>query len=647
MHLRFRDSLLMSLGIVMTTIALLAFASMAASIFIADTTQGLATAINESGALRMRSYRIASSLTNNTDGTKHWKETYQLVTEFEEHLYSSNLTDVVPENASTNLKNSYEVIKNRWKSEIKPLFDIYLDGIVELLPATRHGTDMSISPDAVDNLRSRYFLVVPDFVNDIDHLVSLLEEHAETKIKGLRNLQYIALVITTLLTVIALIIIYRRIHKPLKQLLTGAERASKSDFSFHINYTGKDELGRLGSAFNTMSEDLSKIYSELEDRIKQKTNDLEQSNHSLELLYNTANHLNENKSESLHTTYTKILNDIKPVAKISGGAICLNDNKNKQASMLASTLSDKDISFNLCKKTNCEKCLDNNDSRGSVITYENKQIISLPISDQTQQYGVLIIQSANNKSIEPWQQQLLESIARHIGIAIKLSKQSVESRRLILVEERGAIARELHDSLAQSLTYMKIQLSRLHAITKKSEAESEETKIIDDLRLGLNSAYRELRELLTTFRLKIDGKDFNDAMIKTVSEFNERSDTKITFDNQIAYFYLTPNEEIHVLQLIREALSNIAQHSQATEASVQIQYINSGKIQIEINDNGTGINESKSKTHHYGLSIMKERTKTLNGNLNITNNPDGGVQVSLQFTPTNKTASIHLNQINK
>ncbi|MCK4707486.1 MAG: type IV pili methyl-accepting chemotaxis transducer N-terminal domain-containing protein, partial [Gammaproteobacteria bacterium] len=74
MHLRFRDSLLMSLGIVMTTIALLAFASMAASIFIADTTQGLATAINESGALRMRSYRIASSLTHNTEDDKqHWQ----------------------------------------------------------------------------------------------------------------------------------------------------------------------------------------------------------------------------------------------------------------------------------------------------------------------------------------------------------------------------------------------------------------------------------------------------------------------------------------------------------------------------------------------------------------------------------------------
>ena len=532
MHLRFRDSLLMSLGIVMTTIALLAFASMAASIFIADTTQGLATAINESGALRMRSYRIASSLTHNTEDDKqHWQDTYQLITEFEEHLYSSNLTVVIPEDKNQPLNLAYQKIKQQWKTEIKPLFDIYLDGVIGILPETSDGIDMSISEDAVINLRNRYFLVVSEFVNDIDKLVSLLEEDAETKIKGLRSLQYIALALTTLLTLIALVLIYRRIHKPLKKLLTGARRASQRDFSFRIDDTGKDELGRLGYAFNTMAEDLSKIYTELEDRIKQKTTDLEQSNHSLELLYKTVNRLNE--AESPYTTYSKILNDIKHISKIGRGAICLNDNKNEHASMLASTLSDDEISSTLCTKTNCNKCLHKNNGPITTIIYNDKKIFTLPISDQTQQYGVLIIEPENNKTIEPWQQQLLKTIARHIGIAIKLSQQSDESRRLVLIEERGAIARELHDSLAQSLTYMKIQLSRLHAIAKQAEEKSEEVKIIDELRIGLNSAYRELRELLTTFRLKVDGKNFNEAMLKTIFEFNDRTDTKIMLDNQI------------------------------------------------------------------------------------------------------------------
>jgi len=632
--MRLRDSLLISLGIVLTSITLLGFASMAASIFIADTTQGLATAINESGALRMRSYRIASKLSHNTiDDKKHWQETYQLITEFEEHLYSTHLITIIPQGSSSELSHAYTNIQKQWKHSIKPLFDIYLDGIIGLLPEASEGTDMSISQDAVNNLRSRYFLVVSDFVDDIDHLVSLLEEDAESKIKELRSLQYIALVLTALLTLIALTLIYRRIHKPLKQLLTGAERVSHREFSFRINNTGSDELGRLGHAFNTMSEDLSEIYSELEERIKQKTHDLKQSNQSLELLYQTVNRLNQ--SGSLQSSYKDILHDINHVLKIGQGAIFLHDHDYSNTSMAACSLLDADISSALCNKIISENDLNN---RSRIFYEHNKQIITLPITDQTQQYGTLIIPAGLSHNIESWQLQLLETIASHIGIAIRLSNQSTESRRLVLIEERGVIARELHDSLAQSLTYMKIQLSRLRTIS--STSDSEYTIIINELRDGLNSAYRELRELLTTFRLKIDGKDLNAALIKTVLEFNDRGNTHISYKNTINFLDLTPNEEIHILQLVREALSNVVQHSHATDATVSIQY-NHNDIQINIKDNGIGIDHSNSKNHHYGLNIMKERAKTLSGTLAIINNENGGLDISLKFTPNNITSSNH------
>lgn len=649
MHLRFRDSLLMSMGIVMSAITLLAFASMTASIFIADTTQGLATAINESGALRMRSYRIASNLTHHTpDNKQHWQKTFQLITEFENHLYSNNLSNVLSDNNKNKITFAYNKIKDQWQDEIKPLFTIYLDGIAGALPGTSDGLDMSISEDAVDNLRNRYLLVVPDFVNNIDHLVTLLEENAETKIQELHHFQLIAIVLTILLTITALIIIYKRIQIPLKQLLTGAKRVSQRDFSFTIKYTGQDELGRLGSAFNAMAEDLSKIYDELEERIQNKTIDLEQSNHSLQLLYKTVNCLNE--AESPHLTYTTILQDIEKTAGIGKATICLNDNKIENPHMLASILYSNDKSSQRCAEPDCRKCLSENKTLIKTINHsknQTKTIIAIPINDQNIQHGTLIIEPDDGTTIETWLLQLLETIASHIGMAIKLFQQSTASRRLILIEERGAIARELHDSLAQSLTYMKIQLSRLQAIAHKNNTESEEINIIAEMREGLNSAYRELRELLTTFRLKIDGKDFNEALIKTVIEFNDRSETQITFTNQIAYCNLTPNEEIHILQLIREALSNTVQHAQATLSTVSIQHTADDDIKIIISDNGIGIDNAPSKTHHYGLNIMKERAKTLDGILEISNNSEGGTQVILVFTPTNAHAPVHLNIMNE
>ena len=637
-------SLLISLGLVMATITLLAIGSITASLFIADTIQGQASAINESGALRMRSYRIASSMVYDVPDDEHWQETYLLISEFEQHLRHSNLTSALPNDKTHPLNLAYQQINLQWQNEIKPLFDIYLDGIQDAYPKTGQSANFSISEDAVINLRNRYFLVVADFVDDIDNLVSLLEQNAEAKIERLRLYQFIALGLTIILVITALILVYKRVHIPMRQLLIGAERVRNKDFSYRTPHTRQNELGQLGNAFNIMAEDLSVIYSELEERVHQKTRDLERSNQSMELLYKTVKRLNNTSSPQ--DTFDTILKDIEQLTGIGRGAICLSDTSHKKAAMLASTLQADDLSHQLCRTSNCNKCLSNSESQSHKLDSEtgSKQVLTIPISDQNQQYGTLIIEPVTHHTITDWQQQLLESIAGHIGIAIYLSRQAAETRRFALMEERSVIARELHDSLAQSLTFMKIQVSRLQALIKQADTNKESEEVIAELRTGLNSAYQELRELLTTFRLKIDGEDFSEALLKTVAEFNERSSTQIDCDNQIIYCDLTPNEEIHLLQLIREALSNIVKHADADSARITIKYAQTGDMNICIEDNGKGMPDITSRTHHYGLSIMNERAATLNGKFNINNKPDGGTLVELTFTPANKAAPININK---
>jgi len=642
MHIKNRHSLLFSLGILMATIALLAIASMAASLFIADTVQGQATAINESGALRMRSYRIASSLIYDSSDEQHYQTTLSLINEFEEHLQSPKLISILPRNKNHPLRVAYNKIDQKWKEKIQPIFDIYLDGIAE---SHSDVINMNISEGAVINLRNQYFLVVSDFVADIDNLVKLLEQDSESKIKRLRLYQFVALAMTLTLIITALILVYKRVHIPLNQLLLAAENVSKSDFTFRTAYTSKDELGQLGEAFNAMADDLSEIYTDLENRVQQKTLDLEQSNRSMELLYKTVKCLNE--ADSPHLTFSTILKDIEQLIGAGKGMICLSDQTKENAAMLASTIMSDDLSQLICKQHSCQKCLGDDTSQllsVDISSNEKLKYITIPVSDQNKQYGVLIIQSTETKPLQNWQKILLENIAGQIGIAIKLSQQAAETRRLSLMEERGAIARELHDSLAQSLTYMKIQVSRLQALSKKPNSEADTQTVITELKVGLNSAYKELRELLTTFRLKIDGEDFNQALLKTVAEFNGRTNTIINCENKITYCDFTPNEEIHILQLIREALSNIVQHANASLAIVSLQYDNDGYIEILIEDDGIGLTTRTTQTHHYGMSIMHERAKTLNGKYEIYNKSEGGVKITLNFQPANNTMPVNLNR---
>jgi two-component system nitrate/nitrite sensor histidine kinase NarX len=239
--------------------------------------------------------------------------------------------------------------------------------------------------------------------------------------------------------------------------------------------------------------------------------------------------------------------------------------------------------------------------------------------------------------LQDWQTRLLEAVADHIGIAINIAQRTTQSRRLALLEERSVIARELHDSLAQSLSYMKIQVSRLAAALPRTQDETQARDILQELRDGINSAYRELRELLTTFRLKMDGRGLSSALEETVRELRERSALTVTLVNRLHSTQLTPNEEIHVLQVVREALSNVVRHAQASQACVTLDYEANGDVVVTVEDDGIGIPDEAERRHHYGLAIMNERTHSLGGSIAVTRRTGGGTCVRTVFTPIHRT----------
>jgi two-component system nitrate/nitrite sensor histidine kinase NarX len=212
-----------------------------------------------------------------------------------------------------------------------------------------------------------------------------------------------------------------------------------------------------------------------------------------------------------------------------------------------------------------------------------------------------------------------------------------QGRRLALHEERGILARELHDSLAQSLTYLKIQAARL-ALALDQGDQSQSRAVLGELREGIGSAYRQLRELLTTFRLKMDDRGLNSALESTVEEFRGRGSTAIELDNRLPAVLLAPNEEIHVLQIVREALSNVVRHADACHAWVRLA-LREGAVEVEVADDGRGIRQARDQLRHYGHTIMGERAQTLGGRLDVETPSAGGTRVRLSFRHRSSTES--------
>ena len=203
---------------------------------------------------------------------------------------------------------------------------------------------------------------------------------------------------------------------------------------------------------------------------------------------------------------------------------------------------------------------------------------------------------------------------------------------MALSEERAAIARELHDSLAQSLSFMKIQISRLQSVKDIQFAGDALQSIINELREGLDNAYRELRELLTTFRVHMDVRGLNSAIKSAIDEFSQRSNLSISLDNRLVNCRLTVNEEFHILHVLREALSNVVRHANASVVEISLTFQNSGTIMMIVDDDGVGYTAT-DETGHYGQSIMQERAERLGGNIAVLRRKQGGTRVRLIFNP--------------
>lgn len=258
-------------------------------------------------------------------------------------------------------------------------------------------------------------------------------------------------------------------------------------------------------------------------------------------------------------------------------------------------------------------------------------VLAAPIQVPSEKYGVLICEGGEGAGFEQRQLHLLETVASVVAHAIANLARDMRERRMVLLEERNAIARELHDSLAQSLSYMKIQLARLQAALPDEQADDQVGEIAQSIREGIDSAYRQLRELLATFRTAINVQGLSSTLEEIVDELGARSDTEISIDNRIQNLRLSVNEELHVVQIIREALTNVARHAHANAAIVRLS-MEHERVVVVIEDDGQGMSQGATDVQRYGLTIMRERARLLGGTLNISSAQTGS-SIELTFKP--------------
>ena len=234
---------------------------------------------------------------------------------------------------------------------------------------------------------------------------------------------------------------------------------------------------------------------------------------------------------------------------------------------------------------------------------------------------------------------LFRSISEHLGMALENARLLRENMRMTLMSERQLIANEVHDSLAQTMAYMKIRLALMHEALEASE-QPRALKHAAEVQQALDGAYADLRELLSQFRNRMDPLGLVHALEELKTKFYDRTGIELTFENRGTDLDLSVEEEGQVFHIMQEALANVARHSGAKHARLTMEFAG-GEYRFAVEDDGLGFfalgqrlggpDNHPHLRHHLGVNIMRERAQRLDGAIEIINLPQGGARVSLVF----------------
>lgn len=574
-------SVITRINLALGAIIVMAISTILVSYWLSDQADNDAYAINIAGSLRMHSYRVMLEH-NNSD--------------MRADQFDAIFNNPVMQNAIHNA--GMDSLFRQLKTESQELLIVI----------------QSTGISQTDKIT-----ILNEFVGKLNQLVLGIQHNAEAKIRALRTFQVIAFFITVILSAIVIYWIHLRFTRPLTELTSTARQISRGDFSCNITSSeGNDELSVLSRSFEHMCKAIAYMYESLEKQVEDKTAELRNINKTLVFLYDIARRISAH--EISKEDFYRIVFELSAVTGITDIELCLLTENGDIPYLQINGNKNQDHE---CQARNCRNCVN-----GVGIDQDEAHF---PISRENQDYGVLVVRPETG-NLHPWQQELLVSVSSLFAIAMSLQGEEENIRRITLMNERNVIARELHDSLAQALSYLKIQVTRLNRAIGSSNYEVM-MDVSSELKQGLDSAYRQLRELLTTFRLKVDGRGLSEALTKTVNQFHEQSDMSIVLDYQIMNVPLTPQEEIHLLQIIREACQNAIHHSHGKNIRIALTNTDHHAIALAIEDDGIGISNHPEKMNHYGMAIIQERSHQLQGRVDIRRRDEGGTGVYFQFTP--------------
>jgi two-component system nitrate/nitrite sensor histidine kinase NarX len=228
--------------------------------------------------------------------------------------------------------------------------------------------------------------------------------------------------------------------------------------------------------------------------------------------------------------------------------------------------------------------------------------------------------------------ELLISIGQHLGSAVEKFRLLEEESELLVMQERTRLSHELHDSLAQTIASLRIQI-RVIDETFHADDEKSIWHQMERIEYTIDQANDQLRELIAHFRMPIDEQGLIPSIEASIRQTQEAMGIPIYFQNEWPLQEFSENIELNVLRIVQECLVNIRKHSHAEGVRVLLSY-RDGEFIVLIEDDGIGFEENAVVSQHgrqLGLKILRDRAREIDATLDIESEADDGTRIHLQF----------------
>ncbi len=606
---------------------LLVFLATVAALWVSWQLDGGAAAVNEAGRMRMQSYRMSLAI-----GTQDTAPLPALVREFNASLRT--LKHGNPE---------------------RPLFVPWDDDVQQRFATVE--ADWTQYQARWIKMPVTSFRELPvntmQFAADIDAFVGGIEAHITRWTALLHLLQMSMLGLVVVAAVVLLYTGYLFVLEPVGQLKQAIEKIQAGDFEARVERHSSDEFGTLADGFNSLTEHLQSMYKNLEGKVAEKTAQLQDKTERLKSLYEvSALVANASTLDALAQQFTQCL---ARIAHADGVALRWSDQDNQRHVMLgAHGLPPDMLQAEQCIYTG--QCQCGSSSAGSVLRVIAirdmandaphhcaragfETVVTVPVRLHDKLMGEIDLFFHARVTLSESEQSLLETIGLHLASGMESLRLNSLEKEAAVAQERMLLARELHDSIAQSLAFLKIQVQLMRDATKADDAAAVAT-IVDEIDIGVRECYGDVRELLLHFRTRTNAEDIEPALITTLQKFEHQSGIKTELNLAGHGLPLSPDLQIQVLHIVQEALSNVRKHAHASQVWLDVQQ--QPNWRFEVRDDGIGFEHDSAALDqtHVGMRIMHERAERIGAKLEAISAAGRGCCVVLSLAASKFSAVV-------